>query len=208
MDGRPFEKVVAKILRSQGFEVTLTSKTNDKGIDAIAQKGGTRFAIQAKHYSEGNRVGSSAVQKASGLPTRPDIDQAAIVTTSSFTSEAEKVAANRGVELIPIEIPHSGTKRRNQGRQSKSSANEDFINDPRVQSQQQKAGIEPINNNDNQQNSNDDIQSETVCSQCNHRISPYKESHIEHWKECDLPSNRPTNIPVEVWWDIKDEVTK
>jgi HJR/Mrr/RecB family endonuclease len=148
MNGREFEEFVARKLQSQGFDVDLTKRTNDKGIDVIAQKGRYTYAVQAKHYSEENKVGSGAVQKASGLPTRPDIDAAMIVTSSSFTSEAEQVAANRGVKLVSVNLA-TPTKRssketvstgRNEGRMYISD-NDDYVDDPRIQWHQKKAGI-------------------------------------------------------------------
>ena len=107
-NGREFEEFVARKLQSQGFDVDLTKRTNDKGIDVIAQKGRYTYAVQAKHYSEENKVGSVAVQKASGLPARSDIDGAMIVISSSFTSEAEQVAANRGVKLVSVNLATPG----------------------------------------------------------------------------------------------------
>lgn len=100
MNGEQFEQAVASWLQREGFRAELTPRTNDRGIDILATKHRENYAIQAKAYSADNRVGSSTVQKASGLLSRPDIDYVMVVTTSSFTSEAKKVAKNRGVQLI------------------------------------------------------------------------------------------------------------
>jgi HJR/Mrr/RecB family endonuclease len=148
MNGREFEEFVARKLQSQGFDVDLTKRTNDKGIDVIAQKGRYTYAVQAKHYSEENKVGSVAVQKTSGLPARSDIDGAMIVISSSFTSEAEQVAANRGVKLVSVNLatPRKRSSEetvstgRNEGRMYISD-NDDYVDDPRIQWHQKKANI-------------------------------------------------------------------
>lgn len=180
-----FEKVVASVLQESGYRVSLTPETNDRGIDVIAEKDSVRCAVQAKYYSEGNRVGSSAVQKVSGLLSRPDINHVAVVTTSSFTTEAEKVASNRGVELLelPTKSTHTHTGQKTH-RQGKQAGNSDYIDDSRIGK----------------------IKSRTRCSACLEMISADIASHIDHWNNCTLPSDRPSNIPADTWWEIKDRV--
>jgi Holliday junction resolvase/ribosomal protein L37E len=173
MSGEEYEKAIAVLFRSEGYEVSLTKGTNDRGIDVIAQKDGYTVAVQAKYYSETNKVGSGAVQKAAGLPQRPDIEKAIVITSSSFTKEARKVAANRGVELFTWDLKSTPEKKRpihSRQKQKKvaanrdvelftldlksrigkhgrsSSINENFIHDCRLQWHQGKAGIEPIKN--------------------------------------------------------------
>ena len=107
MNGERFEKLVADMLQREGYRTKLTSQTNDRGIDVVAKKDGINCAVQAKAYSAENRVGSPAVQKASGLLSRPDIQHVILITTSSFTPEAEKVAENRGVEIISTQANKS-----------------------------------------------------------------------------------------------------
>jgi len=103
--GEAYERYIAQLYQKEGYYTRLTQRNNDKGIDVIAEKDGHRVAIQCKHYSGENKVSSPAVQKASGLLTRPDIDGVVVVTTSSFTRPAKNTARKRGVNLqwIPYE---------------------------------------------------------------------------------------------------------
>lgn len=102
MRGEAYERYIASIYEEDGFTTTLTRRNADKGIDVLAEKDGFRVAIQAKHYSRGNKVSSPDIQKAAGLLMRPDIHGVIVVTTSSFTRPAREVARNRGVELQQI----------------------------------------------------------------------------------------------------------
>lgn len=99
MRGERYERYIARLYEQEGFSTSLTRRNADKGIDILAEKGGVRIAVQAKHYSRGNKVSSTEVQRYSGLLARGDIHQVVIVTTSSFTQQAREVATNRGVKL-------------------------------------------------------------------------------------------------------------
>lgn len=201
MKGERFEREIARWLEEQGFRTELTSQTNDRGVDVVAHKGGRKYAVQAKAYAAGNRVGSATVQKASGLLTRPDIDGAIVITTSSFTSEAEEVANNRGVELLSLDDQSSNQTRQRNTPQS-TSVDDEFNGDPRLQRHQRQGGV--YSQKPAGQNSNDEIISRTLCPNCGEKIPGNRGSHIGHWKHCGLPSERPTSVPVDIWWDIKD----
>lgn len=104
MDEYAFEHLVADLWEEQGWKATVTQGSSDRGVDVVAVKDDPfkqRQLIQAKRYSAGNTVGSSLMQKYSGLYARDEsVDAVVVVTTSDFTSEAERVAANRDVKLI------------------------------------------------------------------------------------------------------------
>ena len=100
-----FEKVVANIWESQGWNVQLTPQSSDRGVDIIATKEETfesrRYLIQAKKYGKNNKVNSEEIQRYAGLYARDEqVDSVFVVTSSSFTSEAKRVAENRNVEII------------------------------------------------------------------------------------------------------------
>ncbi|WP_122088625.1 restriction endonuclease [Halalkalicoccus subterraneus] len=104
MDEYKFEHLVADIWKNQGWEVNLTAGTADRGVDIIAIRDDLfeqRQLIQAKRYSAGNKVGSSEIQKYSGLYMRNElIDAVVVVTTSEFTNEAREVAKQRNVKTV------------------------------------------------------------------------------------------------------------
>ncbi|MDE5793037.1 MAG: restriction endonuclease, partial [Oscillospiraceae bacterium] len=61
--GFQFEKIVSKILEFNGFtNVENTKASGDNGIDILAKKDGTSYAIQCKCYSK--PVGNKAIQEA------------------------------------------------------------------------------------------------------------------------------------------------
>ena len=52
MNGHKFEYKCAKMLRRKGFHhVEVTRKSGDQGVDILAYKGFSKYAIQCKYYS-------------------------------------------------------------------------------------------------------------------------------------------------------------
>lgn len=105
IDPYDFEAFVADLLGRQGWDTSVTQGSNDMGVDVWASKSDgmveTRMAVQAKRYSAGNKVGRQKVQQYHSLKIQDkSVDQAAIVTTSAFTSGAEDWAAEHNVKLI------------------------------------------------------------------------------------------------------------
>ncbi|SEP32008.1 Restriction endonuclease, partial [Halorientalis persicus] len=144
------------------------------------KKKGIQIAVQAKHYSPGNKVGSPAIQRAAGLLARQDIDRVLVVTTSSFTSDAIEVAENRGVELQ--------TTRRSEGGVDQST--------------------EPANDLDWEDR--DDKDTPIVnCPNCQKTFKrtgwfPF----VSHFLECEMPKERPEGLTNEKWRKIQQEVEK
>lgn len=100
MESDRFEEYVADLYKRRGYEVELTEGGSDRGIDIIAEKKGSRIAIQAKCYREGNKVGGPVVRRVEGAARERGSDQAVIVTTSDFTKQARESAETLGIELI------------------------------------------------------------------------------------------------------------
>jgi restriction system protein len=96
MPPRKFEELVAAILKNHGFDVTLTPQTRDGGIDIIAvQKnvlgGDLLHLVECKRYAATNKVGIGIVQRLAGVVDQHRANRGLIVTTSSFTDDAEEV---------------------------------------------------------------------------------------------------------------------
>ena len=98
MEGHDFEHAVADLLRHNGYrEVRATQASGDYGIDILARRKNVRYAIQCKRWK--GPVGNKAVQEA-GLGTDfYHCDAAAVITNSTFTKQAIKLAAGTGVRL-------------------------------------------------------------------------------------------------------------
>lgn len=88
IDWRKREEIVAGAYRQQGFEVTLTPRSNDKGRDVIAVKqgfGSIRFFDQVKAYRPGHVVTAKDVQAMVGvLSLQPNVSKGLVTTTSEF----------------------------------------------------------------------------------------------------------------------------
>lgn len=93
---RRFEELVAAVFKNNGFEVTLTPETRDGGIDIFAvQKnvfgGDLLHLVECKRYTATNKVGVGIVQRLAGVVDQHRANRGIIVTTSSFTEDAEEV---------------------------------------------------------------------------------------------------------------------
>lgn len=101
MDPYLFEQFVADVWEERGFNTTVRSASGDRGIDIIATAGEEKQLIQAKRYSKSNTVGSQTVRNYATLYQQvKDATAVVIVTTSSFTNEARKLADDLDVEAI------------------------------------------------------------------------------------------------------------
>lgn len=98
-----FERALAVMCARDGCtDVEVTGKAGDLGADVIARSPtGTKVVLQAKRYSETNKVTSPDLQRFGGTCFaihRADI--AAVVTTSTFTKAAREYARLAGIRLI------------------------------------------------------------------------------------------------------------
>lgn len=98
MEGHQFETYCADVLKKSGFyDVHVTPATNDYGIDIVAKKSGTSYAIQCKCYSK--PVGVKAVQEAYAGKSYYNCDKAVVLTNNYFTKQANAMARKNHVEL-------------------------------------------------------------------------------------------------------------
>lgn len=97
-----FEKLIAAIYNKQGYYAKQTQFTGDQGVDVLASKGNTTIAIQAKCYR--HPVGNSAVQEVVAGKALYGATDAIVITNSTFTSSARKLAEANGVALCDREM--------------------------------------------------------------------------------------------------------
>ena len=98
LSGTEFEDYVARIARSCGMPVIMTSITGDWGVDIIVGKRPNRLAIQCKRQSR--PVGASAVQEVVAGAPMQDCTKTMVVTNHEFTPAARKLAELHGCELV------------------------------------------------------------------------------------------------------------
>ncbi len=98
---RQFEEVVAELLASSGYDVSLTPATRDGGHDILAvsrdQLGlETAWAVECKRYRPEHPVGVEVVRSLYGVKHGLRLPQALLVTTSTFTRSAREFADGVG----------------------------------------------------------------------------------------------------------------
>jgi restriction system protein len=98
MSGLEFEDYVARVARSCGVPVIMTSLTGDWGVDLIVGKRPNRLAIQCKRQSR--PVGAGAVQEVVAGAPMQDCTKTMVVTNHEFTPAARKLAELHGCELV------------------------------------------------------------------------------------------------------------
>jgi restriction system protein len=101
---RHFEQFIADVWQEcQGWQTEVMDKGPDKGLDVIGQPpgGGSKTAVQCKRYAEGNKVNSRDIQQYAALRQQwEDVDGVTVVTTSSFTADAEELAERLDVKRL------------------------------------------------------------------------------------------------------------
>ncbi len=110
MNGIDYEAACAKRLAAEGYRhIQITPPSGDFGADIVAvDKKGRKVCFQCKKYS--GSVGVSAVQEVHSSRAHYNAQRAVVLTTSTFTKAAKKLAKETGVELVehyyPIESTH------------------------------------------------------------------------------------------------------
>lgn len=104
IDDYQFEHFIAELWEHQGWDTTVEQQASDAGVDIRATKSTPypkKALIQAKRYSDSNRIGGPAIQQYSALKQQePDTDESIIVTTGYFTGAAEERGRELNVKLI------------------------------------------------------------------------------------------------------------
>jgi restriction system protein len=98
MSPEEFEHYCAAVLREMKWDARVTQASNDQGVDIVADKRGVRIVIQCKKYSK--PVGNRAVQEIVAAIAHEDAQRGVVVTTSSYTPAAERLAASNEVLLL------------------------------------------------------------------------------------------------------------
>jgi len=97
MTGTQFEKRLGLLFRDLGYTVQHTGKLGDYGGDLVVERQGTRSVVQAKRWA--TEVGLTAVREALAAKGMYQCAEAMVVTNSTFTWRAKKLADANGVVL-------------------------------------------------------------------------------------------------------------
>jgi restriction system protein len=100
MDGLQFEVYLKALFSELGYRSLVTKGSHDFGADLIMKKNDKKIVIQAKRYSYRNKVSLDAVQQVYSAKSYYKADECWVITNSSFTKSAEKLASACNVKLI------------------------------------------------------------------------------------------------------------
>lgn len=104
MSGTEFEDYVARVARSCGAPVIMTSITGDWGVDLVVGLRPNRLAIQCKRLNR--PVGAGAVQEVVAGAAMQDCTRTMVVTNNEFTPAAKKLAERHDCILVSgVELP-------------------------------------------------------------------------------------------------------
>jgi restriction system protein len=97
---KDFEFLVAETYRRQGYAVDFSlGKGADGGVDLVLRKAGRFSLVQCKQWKVFS-VGASVIREMFGIMTAERADEAIIVTSGRFTSEAESFAQGKPIRLV------------------------------------------------------------------------------------------------------------
>lgn len=104
LDPYDLEHFVADLWeRHQGWHTLVTQESADLGLDVVGQPPGRvedKTAVQVKRYTS-QKVSSREIQQYNSLKDQyEDVTQVTVITTSSFTRQAEELARELGVKTI------------------------------------------------------------------------------------------------------------
>jgi restriction system protein len=100
MSWKQFELLVADAYRRQGYEVEFSMGTGpDGGVDLTLRRDGRVSLVQCKRWKTYS-VGAPVIREMFGVLTAERADEAIIVTTGEFTSEARSFAEGKPIRLL------------------------------------------------------------------------------------------------------------
>ncbi|MBJ9989272.1 restriction endonuclease [Paenibacillus sp. S28] len=102
MNGLDFEKLIYNLFVKLGFRAQITKASGDGGIDIIANYDGLlfkgKYLIQCKRWK--GKVGEPEIRDLYGTVISENALKGILVTTSSFTRQAEEFSKGKNLELI------------------------------------------------------------------------------------------------------------
>jgi len=97
---KQFEFLVAEAYRRQGYQVEYSlGRGADGGVDLILRQDGRTALVQCKQWKVFS-VGAPVIREMFGLLTAEKADEAIIVTSGSFTRDAQSFAEGKPIRLV------------------------------------------------------------------------------------------------------------
>lgn len=101
MSGSDFEYYVAEIMAGQGFNTSVVGQSGDMGVDVVAEKNGSKYAVQVKRHS--SNISRRAVSDAVAGKNYYDCTHSMVVTNSYYTKGAVALSESTGCILVDRE---------------------------------------------------------------------------------------------------------
>jgi HJR/Mrr/RecB family endonuclease len=98
MSGVEFERYIASLLPSQGYNYIQLTEHYDLGLDILAEKEGVMWGIQVKRHSGSVKI--AAVRQAVAALQHYGCDRAMVITNSSFSASAQDLALSNNCILV------------------------------------------------------------------------------------------------------------
>ncbi len=105
MPSRDFEKLIAELLRREGFEVFLTPETRDGGYDILALRhqrvtGDEVFLVECKRYARSRKISVGMIRSLIGVVQLGNVTKGMLVTTSQLTGPAKTLVTANSSRLM------------------------------------------------------------------------------------------------------------
>lgn len=98
-----YEHQVAKYFEALGYATTVTSHSNDYGLDVLAENDHERVAIQAKLYGHTSRqVNRQMMMELHGVSAYFDCDRAVLATDGIVRRDAQEIAQKLNIEILQL----------------------------------------------------------------------------------------------------------
>ncbi|MDO6658006.1 restriction endonuclease [Anaerobacillus sp. 1_MG-2023] len=98
MTGTEFEDYLADIFQAKGYNIKLTPRSGDYGVDLILRKRRNKIAVQVKCYT--SNIGVDAIQEVIAGRIYWRTKEAMVITNRFFTPNAQKLAKKSDVKLV------------------------------------------------------------------------------------------------------------
>lgn len=98
MSGRDFEDYCHQKLLNEGWKVQITKNTGDQGVDLIIEKDNRKIGIQCKKYAK--PIGNKAVQEIKAGLNYYNLNEGAVICSSSYTKSAIELANMNDIKLL------------------------------------------------------------------------------------------------------------
>ena len=100
MDGRTFEKQLAKLFNTLGYKTTVTKGSGDGGVDIILENSGRITYVQCKAYK--HPAGPAPIRELFGVLKSDKVNEGIVACLAGFTKGARDFAFKNDIKLMDI----------------------------------------------------------------------------------------------------------